>query len=112
MMWTRKELKERAKEALKRNYWKIVLVSLIAILIGGGLGSAAGSGHGNGSAASESFDQGFVEGYKEAAKGDVSAEEAAGIALDLSKLRAKLSEDANAYIRTIRGLGYRLEKKL
>lgn len=28
----------------------------------------------------------------------------------ISKLRAKLSEDGNAYIRTIRGLGYRLEK--
>ena len=30
----------------------------------------------------------------------------------ISKLRAKLSEDSNAYIRTIRGLGYRLEKNL
>jgi len=28
----------------------------------------------------------------------------------ISKLRAKLCEDGNAYIRTIRGLGYRLEK--
>ncbi|MCM1253809.1 MAG: response regulator transcription factor [Clostridium sp.] len=28
----------------------------------------------------------------------------------ISKLRAKLSEDAAAYIKTIRGLGYRLEK--
>lgn len=28
----------------------------------------------------------------------------------ISKLRAKLSEDANAYIKTIRGLGYRLER--
>lgn len=28
----------------------------------------------------------------------------------ISKLRAKLSEDGNAYIRTIRGLGYRLEQ--
>lgn len=28
----------------------------------------------------------------------------------ISKLRAKLSEDGNAYIRTIRGLGYRMEK--
>lgn len=27
----------------------------------------------------------------------------------ISKLRAKLSDDANAYIKTIRGLGYRLE---
>lgn len=29
----------------------------------------------------------------------------------ISKLRAKLSEDSNAYIKTIRGLGYRLEKE-
>lgn len=28
----------------------------------------------------------------------------------ISKLRAKLSGDSNAYIRTIRGLGYRMEK--
>lgn len=47
MMWTRKELKERAKEALKRNYWKIVLVSLIGMLIGGGLGSSEISGGGS-----------------------------------------------------------------
>ena len=47
MMWTRKELKERAKEALKRNYWKIVLVSLIGMLIGGELGSSGISGGGS-----------------------------------------------------------------
>ena len=47
MMWTRKELKERAKEALKRNYWKIVLVSLIGMLIVGGLGSSGISGGGS-----------------------------------------------------------------
>ena len=47
MMWTRKELKERSKEALKRNYWKIVLVSLIGMLIGGGLGSSGISGGGS-----------------------------------------------------------------
>ena len=35
-MWTRKELKQTAKEALKRNYWKVVLVSLILIVLGGG----------------------------------------------------------------------------
>lgn len=38
-MWTRKELKERAKEALKRNYWKVLLVTVIVIMIGGGAGS-------------------------------------------------------------------------
>lgn len=33
-MWTRVELKEKAKIALKQNYWKIVLVCLILGLIG------------------------------------------------------------------------------
>lgn len=33
-MWTRVELKEKAKQALKRNYWKIMLVCMILSLIG------------------------------------------------------------------------------
>lgn len=33
-MWTRWELKERAKAALQRNYWKIVLVSTLLLLLG------------------------------------------------------------------------------
>lgn len=40
-MWTRKDLKQRAKEALKRNYWKIVLVTALAVILGGG--SSTGS---------------------------------------------------------------------
>lgn len=36
MTWTRKECKTRAKEALHRNYWKIVLVSFLALIICGG----------------------------------------------------------------------------
>ena len=37
-MWTRSELKERAKTAFKRNYWKCVLVALIlAVLTGSNL---------------------------------------------------------------------------
>lgn len=32
-MWSRKELKDRAKSALSRNYWKAVLVGLIAIIL-------------------------------------------------------------------------------
>lgn len=40
-MWTRSELKERAKVAFKRNYWKCVLVALLlALLMGGGVGSS------------------------------------------------------------------------
>lgn len=34
-MWSRAQLKERAKIALKNNYWKIILVTLIASLVGG-----------------------------------------------------------------------------
>lgn len=33
-MWTRGKLKEAAKAALHRNYWKIVLVSMILMLLG------------------------------------------------------------------------------
>lgn len=33
-MWTRRELKERAKVALQRNYWKLVLVSALLLLLG------------------------------------------------------------------------------
>lgn len=33
-MWTRAQLKERAKFALKQNYWKIVLVCVMLILFG------------------------------------------------------------------------------
>ena len=40
-MWKRKELKAKAKEVLKRDYWKLVLVSLILMLISGGLGSGS-----------------------------------------------------------------------
>lgn len=36
-MWTRKELKTRAKEALKRNYWKTVLVAALAIIMNRGV---------------------------------------------------------------------------
>lgn len=47
-MWTRKEIKQRAKEALKRNYWKIMLVSLLAMVLGGGLSYSSGAFGSNG----------------------------------------------------------------
>lgn len=40
-MWTRKEVKQRAKDALSRNYWKIVLVSFLLIVLGGGVNNPA-----------------------------------------------------------------------
>ena len=42
-MWTRRELKEKAKSSLKLNYWKAVLVAFLAIAIGGGVGGAGGA---------------------------------------------------------------------
>ncbi|MGN1154994.1 MAG: DUF975 family protein [Agathobacter sp.] len=43
-MWTRAQLKEKAKAALKVNYWKMILVSALATLLIGGTGI---SGTGN-----------------------------------------------------------------
>lgn len=43
MKWTRSELKERAKEALRRNYWKVVFVSFIFIMLSGGVSYSSSS---------------------------------------------------------------------
>lgn len=50
-MWTRAQLKERAKAAFHRNYWKVVLVALIVGFLGAGgfsagrsIGSSASDG--------------------------------------------------------------------
>lgn len=64
MMWTRKELKERAKEALQRNYWKIVLVSTLMVLLGGGVG-ASGIGRGNGEDVSQEIEAMDEAGFDE-----------------------------------------------
>lgn len=46
-MWTRAELKQKAKMALKRNYWKTVLISLLlALLVGAGAGSSSAGARG------------------------------------------------------------------
>lgn len=42
-MWSRVDLKQRAKNTFKLNYWKCVLVSLILVLIAGGAGGSSGS---------------------------------------------------------------------
>ncbi|MBS4537739.1 DUF975 family protein [Clostridium sp. D2Q-11] len=41
-MWTRKELKNRAKDVLRKSYWKAFVVSLVLVFIGGNLGSRSG----------------------------------------------------------------------
>lgn len=42
-MWTRQQLKERAKDDLHRSYWGLVLMALIMGFISGGSGGSAGS---------------------------------------------------------------------
>lgn len=42
-MWTRVQLKEKAKQALNNNYWKVVLVSLLVGVIGCGAAATSSS---------------------------------------------------------------------
>ena len=41
-MWTRAELKDNAKKFFQFNYWKMVLVSLVAGFAGGTTGGGSG----------------------------------------------------------------------
>ena len=43
MMWSRSQLKGRAKVTFKQNYWKCVLISLLLALLAGGSGFASGN---------------------------------------------------------------------
>ena len=68
-MWTRAELKEKAKSAFKMNYWKTVLVALILSAVAGtffgaGAGSAAGSSAGAGYSYSFDGEPPIVESYE------------------------------------------------
>ena len=59
-MWNRKELKEKGKAAVKRNYWKSVLVSAIFAAAVGGAGlcsNSAADTQSNADAALESAEQ-------------------------------------------------------
>ncbi|MBO4365933.1 MAG: DUF975 family protein [Eggerthellaceae bacterium] len=38
-MWTRKELKDKAKVSFRANYWKAVLIALLIMVLGGSFGS-------------------------------------------------------------------------
>ncbi len=43
-MWSRKSVKRRGKKAMKRNYWKTLLVSLIlSVILGGASGASSGA---------------------------------------------------------------------
>lgn len=59
-MWTRAQLKEKAKYACKLNYWKVVAVAFLMSLLVGGIGTASGSGA---STSAESSDAGYDFSY-------------------------------------------------
>lgn len=59
-MWTRSQLKERAKSALNKNYWRIILVTLIVFVIGGA--SASTGINLETSEIEAAFEEGFMAG--------------------------------------------------
>ena len=78
VMWTRKELKARAKASFKRSYWKCVLVAFILTLIGGAAsGGSSGFSSGmntiiNNHAATQAIDEDTDENYDEVTEGDTT----------------------------------------
>lgn len=51
-MWSRAELKARAKAVLRTNYWKAFLISLVILVAAGKSGGGGGGNHGGGNGAS------------------------------------------------------------
>lgn len=61
-MWTREQLKEKAKNHLKRSYWGLVLMAFIANIVSGGAGMGGGT---NSSSGADSQDvEDFVNGLR------------------------------------------------
>ena len=57
-MWTRAQLKDKAKKAIHNNYWKLILVSLLVTFISGGAAISSGT------TISTSFLNGFMDGFE------------------------------------------------
>jgi uncharacterized membrane protein len=55
-MWVRAELKAKAKEVLKKNYWKSFVISLVLIMAGGDNSGGSSSGRSAGDAIGEWID--------------------------------------------------------
>jgi len=55
-MWTRLDLKTRAKKVLSESYWKAFLVSLIIVMVGGGDGGGSSSSGTNYTVTNSQFD--------------------------------------------------------
>lgn len=59
--WTRKELKDRAKQVLRTSYWKAFLVSLLLAVLGGGVSSCSYNSGGGSSASLPSLNGSWEE---------------------------------------------------
>jgi len=76
-MWTRRELKERAKDVLRTSYWKAFLVSFLLVIVTGGLPNFSFSGDlselkGFGSIDTSPF-QSVADGWNEQLNGYLAA---------------------------------------
>lgn len=69
-MWSRADLKQRAKNTFKLNYWKCVLVSLVLVLIAGGGGGSSIS-----SASTSRFTDTSINSYDDSTYNDLGLEE-------------------------------------
>lgn len=59
LIWTRKELKDRAKQVLRTSYWKAFLVSLLLAIISGGVSSCSFNSGGSTSMSVPGFNGGM-----------------------------------------------------
>lgn len=90
-MWTRKELKEKAKVAFKGNYWKSVLVGIVSTLAIGATASA--------SANSGNMDQFQMDVNSAVAQSGVSLDVVVGILAAVLGVSLLISFVINAFIR-------------
>ncbi len=90
-MWTRKELKTRAKAVFQLNYWKTVLVALVmAMLIGGGGNAASGFSGGMSSGVTSMIASRGQDGYQ--SDDDLFAEDDSDIDFDEGVLSASVDD--------------------
>ena len=68
-MWTRRNVKRRGRNAMRANYWKTVLVSLILMFVLGGASGASGAG--SSAAAAASGTGSAIQSQSQAQSGDV-----------------------------------------
>ncbi|MCM1121792.1 MAG: DUF975 family protein [Eubacterium sp.] len=89
-MWTRKEIKTRAKEALARNYWRIMLVAALAAILSGGLGYSSGT------STSSTVSGTIIANVDEAEDGNIRYEAQTGDAAELIERPTESTDETSA----------------